>query len=755
MGNALEASKAALAKDLIGGNPLEAKFAAIDAGIKGVQDWKKNIDLQRLTLKQNTQAEIREAEEAAKKQLGDNETANSKILEALETYKNQRLTQEKLVRIGSLNPDDNLIFEQNGQQTFETFIDFTNKFGEELELTKKRAKGYYKDNEDGTQTFVPPISGGVEAANQKLVTQIGTLSGVDFGIDDKGMGTVSFYKMKINPKTRTYEPVLDDEGNPVLAEGENTTSVLALKHDNNTRAQRVYLTKDIQEFSQGPGAASYQEMMRLGNMSGVIVDDLKQRPGMGQFIETEVASKYGTIDATASLFVDNGIGGKVVPFNEWDGDKLYDNSGKDVSNETITIIGIDENFNEKEYTVKKYTKQTVANNNKMVTEMSDEQIEASHAFARKGYVDSLQQKISGGKRDDQFSKDREYAREDKKEEEKFKGDFEVASRIAAGGNERVKTLNQLKNSSVYTNENGYNQVKEFSEELELDTNGDGNKDSFGLEVTVLNKDGETEVLQLITRDENGSPLSEDEMENNVLNIMGRDPVTIENMRESVGDNYKRTQTQKISLTENAYNKMSAKLKSRIESQAGGKNNVVVKDGKVFKKVTKDGQETLEQIQVKDDRKVNVRPEVAVTYSGMSDLAFGSDKDTNELITGDDLFERADEASNTKGSKVKKAFDKVYTAAIKKYGLPKGELTLEVDNTGGANDRITIRKNGVIVVQHEKDGENVSKAKTYLDEYIRKATKSKGGSGGKRTIVQIMKEDGVSRSEAIKIYTNQN
>ena len=755
MGNALEASKAALAKDLIGGNQLEAKFAAIDAGIQGVQDWKKNIDLQRLTLKQNTQKEIREAEEAAKGKLGDNETANSKILEALETYKNQRLTQEKLVRIGSLNPDDNLIFEQNGQQTFETFIDFTNKFGEELELTKKRAKGYYKDNDDGTQTFVPPISGGVEAANQKLVTQIGTLSGVDFGIDDKGMGTVSFYKMKINPKTRTYEPVLDDEGNPVLAEGENTTSVLALKHDNNTRAQRVYLTKDIQEFSQGPGAASYQEMMRLGNMSGVVVDDLKQRPGMGQFIETEVASKYGTIDATASLFVDNGIGGKVVPFNEWDGDKLYDNSGKDVSNETITIIGIDENFNEKEYTVKKYTKQTVANNNKMVTEMSDEQIEASHAFARKGYVDSLQKKITGGKRDDQFSKDREYAREDKKEEEQFAGDFAIASQVAAGGNERVKTLNQLKNSSLYTNENGYNQVKEFSEELELDTNGDGNKDSFGLEVTVLNKDGETEVLQLITRDENGSPLSETEMENNVLNIMGRDPVKIENMRNVVGNNYRKTKTQNIALTEDAYNKMPAKLKSRIESQAGGKKNVVVKDGKVFKKVTKDGKETLQEIQVKDNRKVNVRPEVAVTYSGMSDLAFGSDKDTNELITGDDLFAKADNAGNTKGSDVKNAFDKVYAAAVKKYGLPKGELTFKVSDTFN-NDLITITNNVTGEVKtSEEDGANASFAKTYLDEYIKKATKSKGGSGGKRTIPQIMKEDGVSRSEAIKIYTNQN
>jgi len=755
MGNALEASKAALAKDLIGGNQLSSKFAAIDKGIQGVQDWKANIDLERLTLKQNTQAEIREAEKAAEGKLGNNETANAKILEALETYKNQRLTQEKLVRMGSLNPDDNLIFEQNGQQTFETFIDFTNKFGEELELTKKRAEGYYKKNQDGTQTFVPPISGGVEAANQKLVTQIGTLSGVDFGIDDKGMGSISFYKMKINPKTRTYEPVLDAEGKPMLAEGENTTSVLALKHDNNTRAQRVYLTKDIEAFAKGPGSTSYQEMVRIGNMSGVVVDDLRQRPGMGEFIETEVASKYGTIDSTASLFVDNGIGGKVIPFNEWDGDKLYDNSGKDVSNEMITIIGLDEEFNEKEYKVKKYSKQSIANNNKMVTEMSDEQIEASHAFARKGYTDSLQKKITGGKRDDQFSKDREYAREDKKEKKQFKGDFEVASRIAAGGNERVKTLNQLKNSSVYTNENGYNQVKEFSEELELDTNGDGNKDSFGLEVTVLNKEGETEVLQLITRDEKGSPLSEDEMENNVLNIMGRDPVTIENMRESVGGNYERTKTQNITLTEDAYNKMAPKLKSRIESQAGGKKNVVVKDGKVFKKVTKGGKETLEEIQVKDDKKVNVRPDVAVKYSGMSDLAFGVDPKNNELLTGDDLFARADKQYNTKGSDVKNAFDKVYTAAIKKYGLPKGELTFKVSETGGLDDRITI-KNTVTGKEEtlEEDGENASFAKNYLDKYIREATSGKRSGGGKRTIAQIMKDEGVNRAEAIKIFKNQ-
>ena len=54
MGNALQGTIAALDKGLIGGNPLESKFAAIDKGIKDVQDWKANIDKQRLDLKKTT-----------------------------------------------------------------------------------------------------------------------------------------------------------------------------------------------------------------------------------------------------------------------------------------------------------------------------------------------------------------------------------------------------------------------------------------------------------------------------------------------------------------------------------------------------------------------------------------------------------------------------------------------------------------------------------------------------------------------------
>ena len=48
MSNALRGTMAAVSAGFIGNNPLEGKLAAIDKGIKDVQDWKTNIDKQRL-----------------------------------------------------------------------------------------------------------------------------------------------------------------------------------------------------------------------------------------------------------------------------------------------------------------------------------------------------------------------------------------------------------------------------------------------------------------------------------------------------------------------------------------------------------------------------------------------------------------------------------------------------------------------------------------------------------------------------------
>ena len=80
MGNALQGTIAALDKGLIGGNPLESKFAAIDKGIKDVQDWKANIDKQRLDLKKTTAKSIREAEKYAADNMPSNDTAAAKMV---------------------------------------------------------------------------------------------------------------------------------------------------------------------------------------------------------------------------------------------------------------------------------------------------------------------------------------------------------------------------------------------------------------------------------------------------------------------------------------------------------------------------------------------------------------------------------------------------------------------------------------------------------------------------------------------------
>ena len=110
MGNALNSVGKALDAKLIGGNPLESKFAAIDKGIKGVKDWKTNIDKERLELKQNTAKQIREAEKQAYDNMPSSETAQSKVLEALAKYKDQMLMNERLVRNGAIPPEENLIF---------------------------------------------------------------------------------------------------------------------------------------------------------------------------------------------------------------------------------------------------------------------------------------------------------------------------------------------------------------------------------------------------------------------------------------------------------------------------------------------------------------------------------------------------------------------------------------------------------------------------------------------------------------------
>lgn len=398
MGNALDSVSKAVDSKFIGGNPLESKFAAIDKGLKDVKDWKDNIDKQRLDLKTKTAEQIREAEKYAFENMPNSETAKTRILADLAKYKDQMLMNERLVRNGAIPPEENLIFFQNGKQTFEIYADQVNNYDKELTKTEQRAKGYYKENDDGTQTFVPPVSGELEAIKQEIQTQIATLSGIETNFRENGMGDVTFFQMEVDPKTHAYRPKRDAQGNKIpLANTQPNMSVLALSHKANTRADRRYLTTEVDEFSQQT-SLTYDTMFPEGLMVGNVVTDARNNPELNNLIKTKVAAMTTEIGAVASYFgKDNGFGGELVSFTQWD--NLTDAQ----KTETITVTILDENLKEKQITYKKYAKVAAANeNNVIVPELDENQIEATQGYVRKNLVAGLQKKITKGTKVSQF-----------------------------------------------------------------------------------------------------------------------------------------------------------------------------------------------------------------------------------------------------------------------------------------------------------------------------------------------------------------
>jgi len=398
MGNALQSVSKAVDAKFIGGNPLESKFAAIDKGIKDVKAWKDNIDKQRLELKQNTAKQIREAEKYAFENMPNSETAKTRVLADLAKYKDQMLMNERLVRNGSISPEENLIFFENGKQTFEIYADMVNNFDKELTLTEQRAKGYYKENDDGTKTFVPPVAGELEAIKQQIQTQIGTLSGIETNFTEKGMGDVTFFQMEVDPVTNTYREKRDAQGNKIPLQGtQPNMSVLALSHKANTRSDRRYLSNEVDEFSNQT-SLTYDTMFDQGMMVGNVVTDARNNPELATLIENKTAALTTDIDAVASYFgKDNGFGGQLVSFTQWD------NLTDEQKNETITVTILDENLNEKQITYKKYAKVAAANsNNAIVPELDENQIAAAQGHVRQSLVAGLQRKITKGAKRTEF-----------------------------------------------------------------------------------------------------------------------------------------------------------------------------------------------------------------------------------------------------------------------------------------------------------------------------------------------------------------
>ena len=435
MGNALQGTIAALDKGLIGGNPLESKFAAIDKGITDVQAWKANIDKQRLDLKKATSKSIREAEKYAAENMPSNDTAAAKMVESLAKFKEDAFISEKLVRNGNVPPEENLIFQENGKQTFEILSDFVKTFGDEIDITEERAKGKYITNDKGEQIFVKPQSGELEAIKQQIQTQIGTLAGVDVNFDDKGMGIVDFYKMEVDEKTKTLVRKLDKDGNPIYIDGQSGMSVLALKHKANTRADRIYITDQVQDFANSAVGTNYEIMVKDGLMVGNVITDSRNNPDIKASVNNQVAANTTNIEHVASLFTsENGMGGKLVSFTD------YDNLTDAQKKETFTVDILDENLEAKKVTVPKYSRIAAANsNNAIVPEMTEEQIEAVKGYNRRSLVAGLQRKIEKGTKKSEFQRSAASIKSGD-EEKDFQASVDLIDLAATGDASSLKAL---------------------------------------------------------------------------------------------------------------------------------------------------------------------------------------------------------------------------------------------------------------------------------------------------------------------------
>ena len=400
MGNALQSTMAAVNAGFIGKNPLEGKLAAIDKGIKGVQDWKANIDKQRLELKQNTAKQIREAELKVYENMPSDETAQAKVLEGLAKYKEQMLVNERLVRNGSVAPEENLIFFENGKQSFDIFAKNVASYDKELELTRQRAQGY-TDPETGE--FIKPTSGAVEAAQQQIQGALANLNGMDINFTEKGMGNIQFYEMELAEDGVTMTPKLDDNGERIPTKGANM-SVLALKHPANGRSDRVYLIDEVNEFAGSAVATNYEIMVDEGKMVGNVVNDARNNPDLKTNINNQVAAMTSTITQAASILSDdNGVGVKYVPFNQYESDEYWKTIGED-KNATITIDILDENLETSQVEVPKYVKVGPTSNNSITAHFPPDgkHMEAVQGYTRKSLVAGLQKKITKGTKVTEF-----------------------------------------------------------------------------------------------------------------------------------------------------------------------------------------------------------------------------------------------------------------------------------------------------------------------------------------------------------------
>ena len=446
-GNALTAAMFSVGKGNTGVGKPTTTLSAIDKGITDVGTWASGIEAEKQKLKTDTAKKYREAELKAYENMPSNETEKANMIKGLASYKDQLYMNMKLVQNGNIDSKDNLIFQENGKQSFDILSQVIKNYGEERDLTMKRAKGY--TDKDGT--VVPPTAGGVEAALQDLQSRLGNPQFSEITFDEKGMGGVTFFETEIDEETDTRVIKRDSKGEPIIQKGMGSLSVLAFNKGRNQRAERVYLDKAAQGFIGEETALgqAYQIMEGINKgMVGNVTDDQRQksRNQLNQLLDQAASTITSSNDSVSSILSDNGpLEERSTPINSIQAEELK-SSGVNLD-EQISYTYIDSAGKTQTGQKSKYIIQKVSQNNQIVSVLSAEDKQAAVNMAKSQLYSQLGRKVDAGTKVTTFDHNSASSRASNKIDRENQGTVDLIDQAATGNKNSLDAL-VAENSNV-------------------------------------------------------------------------------------------------------------------------------------------------------------------------------------------------------------------------------------------------------------------------------------------------------------------
>lgn len=455
MGNALDAAKFSIEQGNTGVGTKKTLLEGIDAGMKGVKEWKENIDKQRLELKTNTAEKYRKAELKTMENLPSDKTSRDLAIKALSSYKDRLYGNMGLVQSGLIKPEDNLIFQENGKQSFDILAQQINGYAKEKENYLKRLKGYYEVDEEGNKKldnngnpiFVNPTSGGVDQSLQDLHDRMGNPDFTEMTFGENGMGRITFFKTKIDERTKTRVLDLDADGKPQPYDGVKDMSVLAFNNKRNQTAEKLDLAKETEAVigKDTPLGQIFEKMDNFGKMLGVVTDDMRNNPQLNILLQDAVATAAATTDRQASILSDNGPESqRSETINEFQAQELK-NQGIDLD-EKIDYTYIDTDPKSDTYGEElsgkksKYIQMVMSKNNQIVPVIDEDDKLAAERIAGTSFYSGLRRDITdGGTKKSEFQSNAASIKSSDDEKE-FQASVDLIDLAATGDASSLKAL---------------------------------------------------------------------------------------------------------------------------------------------------------------------------------------------------------------------------------------------------------------------------------------------------------------------------